>query len=449
MVVIGSGVLWVRFKEAHVPAIQAVSMQSRDEVLVQGAQTTLIFVLIALAVVAWLYIADGRDLKAAKTKRKKAEEHQAKEADRSNPATSDVRLTGDPSSEGNSKPQKKPKNPPEKQADAHAMEVRTLVAITALPILGVIWAVLFTDLDLWWVVALAALAGLLWAGCYWIGYDSSKNFWALAAAVFVSVIVFSAVAGYLIVKEQKFIQGVAVLRGESNSDLTGFYVAANGEDLFVATGAGRNADPATSKAIQRIRLGESVSYMVGPLESVEDAEATAAALMVQLRSEAAGNASDAKAGTFPSWVPPDVLGTFTSDVKPQSEVTGEPLCLMRYADTVQTDPRRPYWTSCNEAEALATVQDARQRLALPIRFQQNYTMRIKVEIPVGKKMHFLEGGTAPQCGGGPGAPCGNRYAGGGLQYWIENPKLLKVSELRFECTHTNADQTSVWERHKC
>jgi hypothetical protein len=61
MVVIGSAVLWVRFREAGIPAVQAVSVQPKQEALVQGAQTTIFFVLAAPAAVVILCISDFRE----------------------------------------------------------------------------------------------------------------------------------------------------------------------------------------------------------------------------------------------------------------------------------------------------------------------------------------------------------------------------------------------------
>jgi hypothetical protein len=404
MVLIGSGVLWVRFREAGVPPIQAVSVQSHDEALAQGAQMTIFFVLIALAVVAALYVFDGIDISSEAKK---------------------------------------------KQADPHPIGTLTRRGVYVLPILGIAWAFIWPDLTFVQAGALGVLAIVMAAGCLWIGRDGSKNFWALAAAVFVAVIVFSGAAKYVIVKEQKYIQAVAVL-GKEEPGVSGFYVAANGESLYVATAVGPRAGRTGDKAIQKFTLGEGVSYLVGPLESIPDAEKTSKALLEQLEGERKGDTSDLSAQSPPSWATDEVLATFGGEVEPHEEVSGKPLCLMRYAGRAQTEVRKPFWTSCAEAEALATIQDARQRLALPIRFQGDYVNRVKVEVPVGEKVRYLEGTVAPQCGGGAAEPCGNRYPGGGLQYWLDEPEAhLSPASLSFECTSSNADQQSVWKPERC
>jgi hypothetical protein len=416
MVVIGSGVLWVRFQEVGMPATLAVSLQSRHEAIAQGAQTTLIFVLIALAAVGVLYVVDGIDLDA-----------KAKE-----------KVRGGESSDSTE---------PTVQADPHPIGHRATLALCLMATCGVVWALFGPeDLSSMARIEIIALAVALTFGCVWIGRNESKNFWALAAVAFVSVIAFAAVSGYLIVKDQKFIQAVAVVKGDKDHGITGFYVTTDGEYLYVATSAGPGAGRPKDKAVQRIKLGDTVRYLVGPLETVYRAERTAGALLDQLRSPGGGES----AVDLPSWVPTDVLDTFTDDVTPYEKVTDKPLCLMRFADKKQVDPRRRYWTSCAAAEAMKTIQEARERLALPSRFQKEYVVRVKVELPVGTRLRYLEGGTAPQCGGDAKEPCGHRYSGGGLQYWLEDPTAaMELKDLKYECTKTDPDRQTVWKRGKC
>ncbi len=423
MLVIGSGVLWVRFQEAGVPSTFAVSLQSRDEAITQGAQTTLIFVLIALVAVAALYVFDGIDLdEEAKLK---AAHGKSGEDDSSDPVT------------------------PKAQADPHRIGTWTTRGLYLLAAGGIAWSLFGPDLSSWARVALIALAVTLTVGCRYMGRNEAKNFWALAAATFVSVILFSAVSGYLIVKEQKFIQPVAVVRSEKDHGITGFYVTTNGEYLYVATSAGPGAGRTKDKAIQRVKLGGEARYLVGPLESLRHAERTAGALLAQLRSQ--GTEGTAVGADLPAWVPNRVLPNFTDDVTAREKVGEKPLCLMRYADKKQADPRRSYWTSCAEAEAQATIQEARERFALPSRFQEEYLVRVKVELPAGTKLRYLEGGTAPQCGGDAKEPCGHRYTGGGLQYWIQEPEsVMKLTDLSYECGDAvPPDRQTVWKPGKC
>lgn len=424
MVVIGSAVLWIRFKEAGLPAIQAISVQPRDEALAQGAQTTIVFVLIALAVVAALYVIDARELECAQKRKTQWEAERAA-----------LRRE-----KGEEIPQPDPRTKP---ADQHAMGRWTLRALFLLPVLGIAWAMIWTDLGTWKVVWLALIAFGLNRGCRWMAQAESKNIWALAAAVFVAVIVFAAAAGYLIVKEQKFIQAVAVLRGKQDTGLTGFYVTANGNALYLATPVDSSEGKQGNVSIKKVDLekSESVTYSVGPLESIPDAEQTAEAMLNQLIDDR--NGLSGTTASLPSWLPEEKAATFAGKITTKEEVAGEPLCLMRYAEATQQNKKGSFWTSCAEAEAQVTIDDARERLALPGRFQRNYEVRVKVEVPKGTKLHYAEGATAPQCGGEPGGPCGRRYPGGSLQYWVEDPSQL--GEITLECTQALPDQESKWE----
>jgi len=422
MVVIGSAVLWIRFKEAGLPAIQAVSVQPREEALVQGAQTTIVFVLIALVVVAALYVIDARELEAEREKDKKKGETES---------TSAKPWSGYHPAKGRAV----------RPADPHPMGHWTKRAILLLPILGVAWAKRSTDLNHPALFGLAGLALFLAFCCLWMAHAESKNIWALAAAVFVSVIVFAGTAGYLIVKQQKFIQAVAVLRAKDDAGLTGFYVTTTSDKLYLASPVNGGDRGPELMAIKKVDLGESVTYSIGPLQSIGDAERTSEAMLHQLEEDREG--LHAVAAPLPSWVPEKIAATFTGKMEAKEEASDEPLCLMRFAEMDQQNKKRSFWTSCAEAEAQATIDDARERLALPGRFQKAYEVRVKTVVPKGTKLHYAEGSTAPQCGGAPGGSCGRRYPGGGLQYWIEDPS--KLGEITLECTKALPDQESKWE----
>lgn len=437
MVVIGSAVLWIRFKEAGLPAIQAISAQPREEALAQGAQTTIVFVLIALALVAILYVIDARELEATH-----ATERERRKREKAERKADSLRTQA-------AEPAAEPPPPAKRPADSHSMGWGPISAIATFALAGILWVALEPDLSFGAEAILAGLAILLAFGCAWMAKAESKNIWALAAAVFVAVIVFSASAGYLIVKEQKFIQAVAVLRGKQDTGLTGFYVTANGDTLYLATPVGSSGGRQDDVSIKKIDLDksdepESITYSVGPLESIPDAERTAEAMLSQLLEDRDGLSGTT--GSLPSWLPEKKAATFAGKITAKEEVSGEPLCLMRYAATNQKDKKRSFWTSCPEAEAQATIDDARERFALPGRFQKDYKIRVKVEVPVGTKLRYAEGATAPQCGGEPGGACGRRYPGGGLQYWVKKPSQL--GEITLECPHALPDQESKWKPWK-
>lgn len=414
MVVIGSAVLWIRFKEAGIPAVQAVAVQPKEEALAQGAETTIFFVLAALAVVAVLYITDFRKepKQSGDTDKRNDEEKRATSSD------------------------------PGVNREIKTCTKRCLIAV---PFVGIAWLIT-TSLGFWWVVALSALALILTWACLWIGRSESKNFWALAAAVFVAIIVFAGASGYVIVKQQKFVQAIAILRGDEDTGLTGYYVAATDKMIYFANAIGvEGTVKPEGKPLQQVALDENVTYAVGPLESQPDATARASSMLKRLiadREGKVGSKISTSDVSLPAWVSSDVAATFGASVTVRTE-TPETLCLMRYYGSAKGEAKGRWWMSCKEAEAQASIEDARSRFALPRRFQKDYNRRARVEIKAKTKLDYVEGDTAPQCGGTSGEPCGHRYPGGGIQYWIANPEELgDVSE---ECTATATDKDSAWK----
>lgn len=426
MVVIGSAVLWARFKEAGIPPVQAVSVQPKSEALVQGAQTTIFFVFFAVAVVVALYIFDF-------------------------PKEEDPKPDAGPE-DGRKEKGKKKKS--EKAVDSEVLDPgaprrikrRTKGCIVALPLVGSCW-LLSTSLDFWAVVILSGLAVLLTVACLWIGHRADKNFWALAAAVFASIIVFAGASTYAITQEQKYVQAVAILRGTDDVGLTGYFVAATDSRIYFANsiGIGGAAAPAR-KPLQSVKVGDDVTYSIGPLESQADATERAKSMVNKLIAdrEAAGGGRKKTVASLPGWVSSEVATAFGNSIEVRTKTSGQ-LCLMRYFYSGGGAEKGPWWTSCAEAERLASIDDVRSRFALPRRFQASYDRRVRVEIPANTKFNYVEGVTAPQCGGVGKAPCGYRYPGGGLQYWIANPEQLeKVGK---ECTTAEPDEDSNW--HPC
>lgn len=423
MVVIGSAVLWIRFKEAGIPPVQAVSVQPRQEALVQGAQTTIFFVLVALAVLATLYVIDF-----------------PKEEGASDNGDEERRQKDGEDEKGGRKP--------DRSADPGAprpIQPGTKRCIRLLPILGIAWLICSTSLGFCAVLILSLLALGLTGACLWIGHRADKNFWALAAAVFASIIVFAGVSTYAITKAQKFAQAVAILRGTDDVGLTGYFVATTDTRIYFANAIGVEGTTAPErKPLQSVKVSDDVTYSIGPLESQEDATERAASMVRKLiadREAAASGASKRAVANLPGWVSSEVATTFGDSIEARTEASAS-LCLMRYLSSGKGTAKGAWWTSCKEAEALASIDDVRSRFALPRRFQASYNRRVRVEVPAKTKLNYVEGDTAPQCGGAGQEPCGHRYPGGGLQYWISNPKQLgKATE---ECTTKAPDEDSEW-----
>jgi hypothetical protein len=246
MVIVGSAVIWARFDEAGFPPLQAVAVQPRTEALIQGAQVTLLCVLIAVAAVSLLYVLDSRET----------------EADAKEPA------------------------------DQHRTGWKTLACVVALAPLGILWAIVGTELGVGSVVILSLLAGGLMAAALRMGLSRRKNFWALAGVVFVAIIAFAGVADFLIVKEQKFVQAVAILRDENDKGVLGYLVAATDEKIYIANAIG--PDMPARKPMQVIELGDEATYSVGPLENQEDATARTRSMLKRLKLIRRKNPADPK-----------------------------------------------------------------------------------------------------------------------------------------------------------
>ncbi len=423
MVVIGSAVLWIRFKEVGIPPVQAVSAQPRQEALVQGAQTTLFFVFVALAVVAALYILDF-----------------PKEEDPSNDS--------DEEQQGGNRKEKKESDEVIDPGAPRAIQPRTKRGILLVPIIGIAWLIFSTSLGPFAVLILSFLALALTGACLWIGHRADKNFWALAAAVFASIIVFAGASTYAITQEQKFAQAVAILRGTDDLGLTGYFVAATDTRIYFANAIGVEGTTAPArKPLQSVKVGDDVTYSVGPLESQEDATKRAESMVRKLIADREAGVKGGSKGIvakLPGWVSSGVAATFGSSVEARTETPDE-LCLMRYFSSEKGHAKGAWWTSCAEAEALTSIDDVRAHFALPHRFQANYNRRARVDLAAKTKLNYVEGDTAPQCGGAEQEPCGHRYPGGGIQYWIATPaQLSKVTE---ECTTAAPDKNSAW--HPC
>ena len=389
VVVVGAAVLWFRFKGAGLPATQAVSVQPKYEPLVQGAQTTIVFVLIALAVVLLMFFADPK---------------------------------------GN-------------------IRGITLVTLLALALGATIYAA-GTDLSCPTKVLLAVLAFVLAAGSVAVGRRAVDQFWPFAIAVFVAALVFSSCVGLLITKQQKFVQAVAVLRSSTDAGLTGIYVTATEKKIYVGM---RTPIQTPEGSVRRrasmfdVDRGPGVAYAVGPLESGADAAKRARVMLAKL---IANRGLDKGAASLPEkGIDADVVGAFAGKIALSREVGGEGLCLARYAEVGGTRASGHWWTSCEEAEQVRTVQRAKERFALPARFQAVYDARVEMRIPAGADVTFLEGKVAPQCEHAAPAPCGFEYAGGGIQYYVLDPDDLAPGGMSELCTTARQNRPSRW--HRC
>ncbi|SRR6266511_684880 len=86
------------------------------------------------------------------------------------------------------------------------------------------------------------------------------------------------------------------------------------------------------------------------------------------------------------------------------------LHLVQYFDESSTRASMKWWTSTDDANSMATIEDVRQRLALLPEWGERDAVRV-AHIPEGTSVDFLHGQAAKQT-----AQTGARYAGGAEQF---------------------------------
>lgn len=435
IVAVGAAVTWIRFNEVGIPATQAISVQPKGEALALGAQETITFVAIALVAVLLVYFADP---------------------------------------EG-------------------AIRWITLAVLASLMVGAAGYIVLGTNLSSWSKVALIVLAVTLLAGCVAVGYRTDTRFWPLALAVFGASLIFSAATGILIVKQQKFVQGVAILRGASDAGLTGVYVAATDKTIYFAQNVATDEDQKSRMAMLEVPR-EGATYAVGPLESRADAALRERLMLEQLISsrerggvapekapkepetDIAAGEEEAKEGKKNKAQAGDSTGaskeaTGTGEAgKNEAKTVAEAFgagaveihgtvakpwnCLVRYA-SAGSGLLGQWWTSCDTAEKFerdrASMFTIRNDLALPSRFQLAYDMQVKAHLDLGAEVTYMTGPIAPQCEHAKPMPCGYRWKGSEAgseveQIFLPEPQL--VESPRRKCTETAIDEMPKWTRCK-
>lgn len=426
IVVVGAALFWIRFNEVGMPATQAVGVIPRNELLAQGAQETIIYLAVALVAVLLVYFVDpmGRIVRA------------------------------------------------------------TRLLLYLLSVLGLAY-LLFTGLCFGYGLLLGLLDIALLVGCIVVGLRTA-DFWPLALAVFVSTLVFSAATGILVVKQQKHVQAIAILRGEGDAGLTGIYIAATEKTIYFAqpTPIGTGKDRNARKAMFEIPR-EGAVYAVGPLDSVADARSRARRMLEQLianhereGAKAAPGGPTGAGATGPTGAvgaeegPSGATGasgeagptgdegsegaaveTVARAFGPQVAVHGKVEkpwdCLVRYASATRSLTGH-WWTSCEEDEEKLkglSVTAIREELALPGRFQPVYDMRVVARLPLDMKLVYLEGKIAPQCEHDPELPCGHEYRGGLDQVYLPQPQRVEI-ETR-ECTAAGPGSVPNWDPDLC
>lgn len=215
VIVVGATIFWARFDAIGIPPIQAVTDIPRTELLVQGAQETMIFVLVGLGAALLIALADP---KGAIT--------------------------------------------------------RGTLGVLALLVLGAGIFAVTTTLSWVWVVALIGLALVLSGATIGIGFATQRRLIALLVSVFIASFVFSATCAFVIVETQNFAQAVAIHFGPNKEGkrgkgdgITGIYVTATENTLVYARPPSNGSD---ELGLYEVPRSEGTTYAVGPLEPIDE-----------------------------------------------------------------------------------------------------------------------------------------------------------------------------------
>lgn len=249
VVVVGASIFWIRLEEVGLPASQAVNAIPKNELLVTGAQEVIIFMLLALVPVIWIALCDPKGV----------------------------------------------------------ITRGTVIALIIL-VSGASAYAICTELGAGWVVFLAALAIVLALGSVRVAFATGERFWPLAVSVFLAALVFSATCGFLVVKYQRFVQPVAILRAKDDKGLTGVYVTATSDRIYFGqvkssslptpqasrcpkidvTGFAQPVQSGAHGALYEVKRTDTTTYAVGQLQSVAEASCQASRMLRQLQDNASG-----------------------------------------------------------------------------------------------------------------------------------------------------------------
>lgn len=232
VVVVGAAIFWARFEAMGVPPIQAVTALPRTELLVQGGQEMVIFVLIALAATLLIALADPKGI----------------------------------------------------------ITRGTLFVLGGL-LVGAIAYTLWTTLPWWCVLLLIVLASVLALASIGVGFATKQKLLPLLVGVFIATFFFSASCAFLIVQTQHYAQAIAIQFGpkaEGDKGLTGIYVTVTDKTIFFAR---PDQDDEGATGLYEVPRAEATTYAVGPLEPIErdgtkPVEERGTALLERLKEDA-------------------------------------------------------------------------------------------------------------------------------------------------------------------
>jgi hypothetical protein len=223
--VVGGAILWIRFREAQLPANQALQVVPDDQLIVAGAVALVGFSIAALAGIVLIFALDPRGQVTRGS-------------------------TG---------------------------------GVGLLLVIGVLYAWLGAELPLLEVVLVGLLGLTLAAACLGVAERTDVSFLPFAAAVFVSVMVFASVLNLRIAHDRAEVQPAAVLRGPNDEGLTGIYVTDTPEHIYI----GRWQRRGEKRALFRIDRDEQTQLAIGAaIPQGQEARDQAHGLLERLKLDA-------------------------------------------------------------------------------------------------------------------------------------------------------------------
>lgn len=220
--VVGASIFWARFDAMDVPMVQAVTAIPKAELLVQGTQETMIFVLIGLGATLLIALADPKGI-----------------------------------------------------------VTRGTLIVLSLLIAGAGGYLLCTSLNGGWVLVLFGAALALAVICILIAFNTGRRLVPLLVSVFLASFLFSWACAFVIVEMQKYAQAISIRFSPSTADekegpgLIGIYVAVTDDTIYFARAdpdadGGEDEDRAADDTgLYEVPRTDAVTYAVGPLEPIE------------------------------------------------------------------------------------------------------------------------------------------------------------------------------------
>jgi hypothetical protein len=234
VVAVGAAVFWARFDAIGLPATQAVAAIPRTELLVQGAQEMILFVLVGLGAALAIALADPKGV----------------------------------------------------------ITRGSLIVLGLLVTGAIIYPIFFTALSSGWVLVLIGLACAFALASIGIAFATEHRLMPLLVSVFIASFLFSATSAFGIVKAQKYAQAIAIHFGlneeKKDEGITGIYVTATEKTIYYARS---DLDGGADAGLYEVPRADPTTYAVGELEPIveegkEPVSERAKALLEALKKDA-------------------------------------------------------------------------------------------------------------------------------------------------------------------